>query len=113
MTHIAFISLTEPKNVKDACFDDFWIIAMQEELNQFVRNDVWGLVPRPHDHPVIDTKWIFKNKLDEFRQVIKNKVRLIAQGYNQEEDIYFNEIYAHATKLEPIYILLAYTFYEF
>jgi len=41
------------------------LLAMQEELNQFERNQVWHLVPRPHDRPTIGTKWIFKNKLDE------------------------------------------------
>ena len=40
MTHVAFISLIELKNIKEACFDDFWIIAMQKELNQFIRYDV-------------------------------------------------------------------------
>ena len=64
MTHVAFISLIETKNVKEACVDDFLIIVMEEKLNQFIRNDVWDLVQRPHDHPVISTKWVFKNKLD-------------------------------------------------
>ena len=79
MTEIALISLIEPKNIKEACADDFRTIAMQEELNQFVRNDVWNLV-RPTDHLVIGTRWVFKNKLDESGQVIKNKERLVAQG---------------------------------
>ena len=55
MRHIAFISLIEPKNIKKACADDLLIIAMQEEVNQFFRNDVWDLVQRPTDHPVIGT----------------------------------------------------------
>ena len=80
MTQIAFISLIEPKNIKEAYADDFWTIAMQEELNQFIRNDVWDLVQRPTDHPVIATRWVVKKKLDESGQVIKNKARLVAQG---------------------------------
>ena len=52
---------------------------MQEELNQFKRNEVWFLTPRPKDHPVIGTKWIFRNKMDEFGVITKNKARLVAQ----------------------------------
>ena len=58
---------------------------MQEELHQFERNKVWHLVPRPNDRSIIDTKWVFKNKLDEFGTVTWNKARLVVQGYNQEE----------------------------
>ena len=55
----AFISTIEPKNVNEACDDEFWVLAMHEELNQFKRNNVWELVPKPSDHPIIGTKWIF------------------------------------------------------
>ena len=54
---------------------------MHEELNQFVRNDVWDLAPRPENLHVIGTKWIFKNKTDEDGEIIRNKSRLVAQGY--------------------------------
>ena len=54
---------------------------MHEELHQFVRNDVWELVSRPNGVNVIGTKWIFKNKSDEHGTVIRNKSRLVAQGY--------------------------------
>ena len=63
---------------------------MQEEFNQFERNEVWHLVPRPSDHPVIGTKWVFKNKMDESRIVVRNKARLVAQGYSQEKGIDFD-----------------------
>jgi hypothetical protein len=52
---------------------------MHEELHQFTRNDVWSLIPRPHDHNIIGTKWIFKNKLDENGSIIRNKARLVAR----------------------------------
>jgi len=58
---------------------------MQEELHQFERNKVWHLVPRPENKSIIDTKWMFQNKLDEFGIVTRNKTRLVIQGYNQEE----------------------------
>jgi hypothetical protein len=54
---------------------------MHDELHQFTRNDVWTLVPRPGEHNIIGTKWIFKNKTDEHGTVVRNKARLVAQGY--------------------------------
>ncbi|GJU81458.1 hypothetical protein Tco_1283823 [Tanacetum coccineum] len=60
-----FISTIEPKNVNEALGDESWIVAMQEELNQFVANDIWELVPQPRNMTIIGTKWVFRNKLDE------------------------------------------------
>ncbi|CAJ2662740.1 unnamed protein product [Trifolium pratense] len=57
-----FVSKFEPKNVMEALTDEFWINAMQEELNQFKKNEVWDLVPRPENTNVIGTKWVYKNK---------------------------------------------------
>nr|GEV11995.1 hypothetical protein [Tanacetum cinerariifolium] len=57
--------LKEPKNVNEALADESWIFAMQEELNQFIANDVWELVPQPRNMKIIGTKWVFRNKLDE------------------------------------------------
>ena len=59
------------------------MMAMQEELNQFERNNMWILVRRPIDHPIIETKWVFRNKLDEIRKIIRHKARVVAKGYNQ------------------------------
>jgi len=55
----------ESTTVDEALSDDGWIIAMQEELNQFQRNDVWDLVPNPQQKNIIGTKWVFRNKLNE------------------------------------------------
>ncbi|GJY95139.1 retrovirus-related pol polyprotein from transposon TNT 1-94 [Tanacetum coccineum] len=85
-----------------------WIVAMQEELNQFIANDVWELVPQPRNMTIIGTKWVFKNKLDENGIVSRNKARLVAQGYNQQEGIDYDETYAPVARLESIRILLAY-----
>ena len=82
---------------------------MHEELHQFVRNDVWELVPRLKGVNVIGTKWIFKNKSDEHGTVIRNKSRLVAQGYTQVEGVDFDEIFAPVARLESIRILLAIT----
>ncbi|GJT44412.1 retrovirus-related pol polyprotein from transposon TNT 1-94 [Tanacetum coccineum] len=103
-----FISTIEPKNVNEALADESWIVAMQEELNQFIANDVWELVPQPRNMTIIGTKWVFRNKLDENGIVSRNKARLVAQGYNKQEGIDYDETYAPVARLESIRILLAY-----
>ncbi|KAG9446390.1 hypothetical protein H6P81_012518 [Aristolochia fimbriata] len=97
----------EPRKVEDALRDEFWIRAMQEELEQFSRNQVWTLVPRPANINVIGTKWVFKNKTDEEGNVVRNKARLVAQGYTQVEGVDFDETFAPVARLESIRLLLA------
>ena len=80
---------------------------MHEKLNQFVRNDVWELIPRPKNVHVIGTKWIFKNKTDKDGEIIQNKSRLVAQGYTQMEGVNFDESFAPVVRLESIHILLS------
>ncbi|KAH9668310.1 Integrase catalytic domain-containing protein [Citrus sinensis] len=106
--HNAFISQIEPKSFEDAENDESWIMAMQEELNQFERNNMWELVPKLEHQSVISIKWIFRNKMDESGVVVRNKARLVAQGYNQEERIDFDETFAPVTRLESIRMLLAF-----
>ena len=84
------------------------IEAMQKELNQFKKNDVWDLVPLPNEKNPIGTKWIYKNKLHESGNVIRNKARLVAKGYAQIEGVDFEETFAPVARLESIRILLAY-----
>ncbi|GKB86724.1 retrovirus-related pol polyprotein from transposon TNT 1-94 [Tanacetum coccineum] len=103
-----FLSTIEPKNINEALKDESWVIAMQEELNQFISNDVWELVPNPKDMTIIGTKWVYRNKLDENGVVSRNKARLVAQGYNQQEGIDYHETNAPIARLESIRILLAY-----
>ncbi|GJT90447.1 retrovirus-related pol polyprotein from transposon TNT 1-94 [Tanacetum coccineum] len=90
----AFLTFVEPKNYKEALKEACWIEAMQEELNDFKRLEVWKLVPRPDRVMIITLKWIFKVKLDELGGVLKNKARLVARGYHQEEGIDFEESFA-------------------
>ena len=77
---------------------------MQEELDQFKRNEVWELVPKPKDKSIIGTKWVFKNKLDENENSIKIKEMLVAKRYYQDEDIDFEESYVTVARLEIIRI---------
>ena len=79
--------------------DADWVNSMHGELHQIVRNDGWQLVSSPKRVNVIGTKWIFKNKLDEYGIVIRNKSRLVAQGYTQVEGIDFNETFASVARL--------------
>nr|GEV52660.1 retrovirus-related Pol polyprotein from transposon TNT 1-94 [Tanacetum cinerariifolium] len=83
-------------------------IAMQEELNEFERLEVWKLVPRPDKVMVVTLKWIYKVKLDKLGGILKNKTRLVARGYRQEEGIDFKESFAPVAILEAIRIFLAY-----
>ncbi|GJS86994.1 retrovirus-related pol polyprotein from transposon TNT 1-94 [Tanacetum coccineum] len=95
-------------NYKDALTQACWIEAIQEELNEFKHLEVWELVPHPDKVTVITLKWIYKVKLDELRGILKNKARLVARGYHQEEGIYFEESFAHVARLEAIRIFLAF-----
>jgi hypothetical protein len=109
--HYSFVSSIEPYRVEDALRDPDWVVAMQEELNNFTRNDVWHLVPRPNLN-VVCTKWVFRNKQYEHGVVIRNKARLVAKGYSQVEGLDFDETYAPVARLESIRILLAYATYH-
>ncbi|GKA01962.1 retrovirus-related pol polyprotein from transposon TNT 1-94 [Tanacetum coccineum] len=98
----------EPKNYKDALTQACWIEAMQEELHEFERLEVWELVPPPDKAFVITLKWIYKVKLDELGGILKNKARLVARGYRQEEGIDFEESFAPVARLEAIQFFLAF-----
>jgi hypothetical protein len=108
--HYSFVS-SEPYRVEDALRDSDWVLAMQEELNNFMRNEVWHLVPRPNQN-VVGTKWVFRNKQDEHGVVTRNKARFVAKGYSQVEGLDFGETYAHVARLESIRILLTYATYH-
>ena len=107
VTYNCYLAQFEPKKVEEALKDENWIESMHQELHQFVRNDVWELVPRPKDTHVIGTKWIFKNKMDEDGEVVRNKSRLVAQGDTQVEGIDFDESFAPVARLESIRIILS------
>jgi hypothetical protein len=105
--HYSFVSSIEPFRVEEALQDPDWVLAMQEELNNFKRNEVWILVPCPKQN-VVGTKWVFCNKQDEHGVVTRNKARLVAKGYAQVVGLDFEETFAPVARLESIRILLAY-----
>ncbi|GJS14446.1 putative ribonuclease H-like domain-containing protein [Tanacetum coccineum] len=103
-----FLSQEEPKKISEALQDDSWVQAMQEELLQFKLQQVWVLVDLPHGMKVIGTKWVYRNKRDERGVVVRNKARLVAQGYTQEEGIDYDEVFAHVARMEAIRLFLAF-----
>jgi hypothetical protein len=105
--HYLFISSFEPFKVEDALHDPVWVVAMQEELNNFKQNKVWSLVERPKQN-VVGTKWLFCNKQDEHGVVTRKKTRLVVKGYSQVKGLDFDETFAPEARLESIHMLLAY-----
>nr|GEV63984.1 putative ribonuclease H-like domain-containing protein [Tanacetum cinerariifolium] len=97
----------KPKNFKSVITEYFWFQAMQDEIHEFDRLQVWELVPQPHCVMIIALKWIYKVKLDEYGDVLKNKARLVAKGYRQEEGIDFEESFAPVSRIEAIHIFIA------
>jgi hypothetical protein len=82
---------------------------MHEELENFERNQVWELVEPPPNCKPIGTKWVWKNKDGENGEVVRNKLRLVAQGYSEKERMDYEETFAPVACLEAIKILLAFS----
>ncbi|GJW08449.1 putative ribonuclease H-like domain-containing protein [Tanacetum coccineum] len=98
----------KPTKIAQALDDESWVEAMQEELLQFKIQKVWTLVDLPYGKKAIGTKWVYRNKKDERGIVVKNKARLVAQGYKQEEGIDYDEVLAPIARIEAIRLCLAY-----
>ncbi|GJW64553.1 retrovirus-related pol polyprotein from transposon TNT 1-94 [Tanacetum coccineum] len=96
------------RGVTEAMPNHSWIESLQDELHQFQRLDVWELVPRPTNRNVIAVKWLWKNNLVVENIFIRNKSRLVAKGYKQEDDIDFKESFALVARLEAVRMFVAY-----
>nr|GEU35949.1 integrase, catalytic region, zinc finger, CCHC-type, peptidase aspartic, catalytic [Tanacetum cinerariifolium] len=94
------LSTVKPKKFKPAVTKDCWFEAMQEEIHEFDRPQVWKLVPPLECAMIISLKWIYKVKLDEYGDVLKNKAHLVAKGYSQEEGIDFEESFCTDTMVD-------------
>ncbi|GKB81160.1 putative ribonuclease H-like domain-containing protein [Tanacetum coccineum] len=103
-----FLSQHEPTKISQALDDESWVEAMQEELLQFKIQKVWTLVDLPSGKKAIGTKWVYRNKKDERGIVVRNKARLVAQGYKQEEGIDYDEVFAPVARVEAIRLFLAF-----
>jgi hypothetical protein len=107
----SFVYSLEPFRVEYALKDPDWVVAMQEELNNFKRNEVLNLLPHPKQN-VIGTKLVFYNKQDEHGVVTSNKARLVVKGYSQVKGLDFDDTFAHVARFESIHILLIYATYH-
>ncbi|GJS68873.1 putative ribonuclease H-like domain-containing protein [Tanacetum coccineum] len=106
-----FLSQLEPTSIAKALEDPDWVDAMQEEMQQFINQQVWKLVPLPDGKHAIGTKWILKNSADAEGIVVRNKARLVAQGHRQEEGIDYDEVFAPVARIEAIRLFLAFASY--
>ncbi|WVZ52297.1 hypothetical protein U9M48_003371 [Paspalum notatum var. saurae] len=107
-SYSAYVASFVPRDVSHALSDANWVSAMHEELENFERNYVWDLVEPPPNCRPIGTKWVFKNKQGEDGMVVRNKARLVAQGFCQKEGIDYEETFAPVARLEAIRILFAF-----
>ena len=103
------MSIVEPGNFAEARTYAHWVKAMEEELDQIEKNKTWELVPKPMNKNSIGTKWVFRNKMNEDGQVIRNKARLVCKVYAQMKLIYFEETFELVARMEDIRMILAYS----
>jgi hypothetical protein len=111
-TEIALLSHIDPSSIKEACKDENWVNSIKEELDQIEKHQTWELVPRPKNIKVIGTKWVYKNKMSENGQVIRNKAGLVCKGYAQVEGVDYEETFAALAILEAIRMFLAFSSYR-
>ena len=100
--------MMEPNIFYEASKDDHWVQAMNDELDQIEKNNTWEMVPRPEGKNIIGSKWIYKNKMNEKGQVVRNKERLVCKGYAQIEGLDFDETFAPVARLVATRIFPAY-----
>jgi hypothetical protein len=102
------LSIFEPSNFEEDNKYEHWVKSMDEELDKIDNNDTWELVPRPKNKKVIDTMWVFRNKLKEDGHVTINKARLVCKGYSQVEGIYLEEMFSPISRMEKIRLIISY-----
>jgi hypothetical protein len=100
--------MVEPKNFNEASKDVNWLKSMNRELDQIEKNDTWELVPRPVNKNVIGSKWVYKNRMNEKGNIVRNKARLVCKGYAQIKGLDFDETVAPVERLEVIRMFLSY-----
>jgi hypothetical protein len=106
--HAAFIVTFERKDIGHTLYDHDWVNSMHEELENFERTQVWELVDPPPGCKPIETNWCGKIKRGGGK-VVRNKSRLVTQGYSQKEGINYEKTFAPVARFEAIRILLAFS----
>ncbi|GKA94371.1 putative ribonuclease H-like domain-containing protein [Tanacetum coccineum] len=101
-------SATQTRRMTKISKEHAMIEAMQEELLQLKLQKVWTLIDLPKGNRAIGTKWVYRNKKYERGIVVRNKARLVTQGYTQEEGIDYDEFFALVARIEAIGLFLAY-----
>ncbi|GKC51978.1 retrovirus-related pol polyprotein from transposon TNT 1-94, partial [Tanacetum coccineum] len=101
------LSKVKPKNFKTVVTEACWIEAMQEEIYEFDRLQVWESVPKLECVMIISHKWIYKVKLDEYGDIMNNKAQLVAKGYRQEKDIDIKESFAPVARIKAIIFFIS------
>ncbi|CAB0030815.1 unnamed protein product [Trichogramma brassicae] len=104
------VFVNEPTSHSDAmlCRDrEQWRLAIQEELDSLRNNDTWEIIDRPPKAELIDTKWVFKVKLDSSGNINRYKARLCARVFKQRQGVNYEETYAPVVRYESLRVLFA------
>lgn len=109
---MALLSMKQPKDYKEASWETHLLKSMGDVLNQIEKKETWKLFARPKDKNVIGTTWVFKNKLNEHGQLVRNKETLVCKGYANVDGVDFKETFAQFARLEAIRMFLAYACYK-
>ena len=80
---------------------------MKEEMNSMTSNRVWDLVELPNGVKAVECKWVFKTKNDSLSIIERHKVRLVAKGFTQREEIDYIETFSPVSKKDSLRIIMA------
>ena len=85
-----------------------WENAIKDEIDSLLTNNTWTLVTKPENRNIVDCKWIFTIKNDEFGNPVKYKARVVARGFSQEYLIDYNETFAPVARISSFRFIMAY-----
>ena len=97
----------EPSCFENACTNDLWMKAMEEEMHSIEKNETWELVELPKDKKCIGCKWVYKTKYNSDGTIEKHKARLVAKGFKQKYGIDYEETFTSIARQEAIRLVLS------